>query len=610
MELFSKVLLNTPYLILDLSLNLLQEAGAISIAKYLEADPNLISLDLRSAGINIVGTKVIFTALQNNNHLCIINLSAIDGTNRNRLDTDGSRGLARCLYNNKILTEINVSLCSVTTEGAHMIGVSLTNNDSLTYLNLASNDLGAKGIEAMLKEGSFGSLETIILSKNLINCSISKLLCNRILSAPKLRHIDLSDNQLNEKFLTRLESIMNQGCKLESINLARNNIGHESLYALEMLIRSLTCLKKLILSGNPLKDEGIAQIKDYLIKNKSLVQIDFSNCGLRDAGAKTIAEIIIGNKTLEIINISSNVIGNEGGISIAKSLLANTTISEIYIRDNELKDDAAYEFVNSISHSMNIVTIDLAYNDFSYTALDSWNKCLNQHKIDIENRVPELAKGKIGELKQEEQHLSDLHSNIDMEEKNLNNIKVQLENMKVLYKETEEKYTEEIAKQTQLLHEKTQILEDLRNKSATRSNDFVSLKIKYEKEEQELHRNLSKEITQANQAVERQNSTELKYDKTRNEAFGKLSDARLKLSVAKDQLKQLIQEAHILQDKLEKEQEDAEDAEAQETQKVVAKITADQEEHPLNSILKSMEEQRLSRRSKKKLKKAKSKKFQ
>ena len=74
---------------LDLSNNLLGDKGAATVARAVRFCSSLVSLNMASNVIANAGMKVCFEELGNNHTLCELNISTIEGKNRNTITTTG-----------------------------------------------------------------------------------------------------------------------------------------------------------------------------------------------------------------------------------------------------------------------------------------------------------------------------------------------------------------------------------------------------------------------------------------------------------------------------------------------------------------------------------------
>ena len=611
------------YPVIDLSFNKMQNEGALHIAEYLGKDPSVIELDLRSNLIETEGMVAILSALRHNSHLVSINFSAINGINRNKIETEGCKALAQCLLSNKVLGEINISTTGVTPKGAGYIGYGLKHNETLYSLDISSNGLGNKGIEAMLlmdkKEienapdngtvRSFGNLESINFSRNEIGNKVSKILRIAMAKSKNLKKIDFSNNQFGKQFIDNLVILMEGGSNLESLDLSSNMFNAECIYPLEMMIRSFSNVKYFSLASNQLRDKGIVQLAEVFEINTTIVNLDISNTSFGNAGAKAMAKVIESNKTIQILNMSSNSIGEEGGIAIAKALSNNKTITELYLRNNELGDKSADAFIDAIATNYKLVTLDVQYNDFSYKALSVIQKGLQEHRKNVDANVTDVAQEKIEELIDGANELNKIKTNIKMEENKLKNSKKELEKLREYFVELQSKRTKEIEEKKEQLDKTTNELEVLRDNAQDKQSNFLSYKAKAESEEQELTTQYYDIKARSESMSERLQKSEDKRVKTRSDCFTAVNDLKLQLDVLKTQLVETLKECHEAQEKAMNEKLSTEEAMDQEARDILSKTIEEENDPATSHALANIVSLRKSgRESKAKVKKKKGKK--
>ena len=107
----------------------------------LEKNNCLLHLDLSSNNIGVRGGNAIFKTLVHHQSLISLNLSSLEGVNRNRISTEGVRDIENVLKTNKFLEYLNLSGNSIKNDGVKYLMCGLNMNDTLKYLDISKNEI-------------------------------------------------------------------------------------------------------------------------------------------------------------------------------------------------------------------------------------------------------------------------------------------------------------------------------------------------------------------------------------------------------------------------------------------------------------------------------------
>jgi Ran GTPase-activating protein (RanGAP) involved in mRNA processing and transport len=412
------LLLSNPNLVyLDLSLNRIGDDGASALGGYFARDGALVCVDLRSNGIGIAGCIALLQGLRRNSHVTAVDLSAVDGIERNRVGTQGCQMLAAVLRENEVLSHLNLAMCGITADGCRWLNGSLLGNTSLVYLDLTANRFGSHGALNFLEgDGAFGHLTSLFLARNGIGDDASGLLCRHLEDCKTLRALDLSGNRLGQTFVRRLLVAFQNGARLSTLSLARNRIGAECEDAMHILIRDYPNLKHLNLAGNQFKDHALVQMADALSRNLTLLTLDLSATAMMDCGATAFAGVLAEHPSLQRLFLASNHISDVGGVSLGKALACNKTVVILSLRNNELRDETATALLDALAVNTTVADVDVAYNDFSYRSYVKLTQTIEEHKRTLNSNVAEVAGRHIEWLKDEERRLFDYRDEIKRQE--------------------------------------------------------------------------------------------------------------------------------------------------------------------------------------------------
>ncbi|XP_066024158.1 protein NLRC3-like isoform X2 [Pocillopora verrucosa] len=251
---------------LNLSYNVISDAGATCIAEAIKVNKTLTNLDLRRNDISAAGATCIAEAIKVNKTLTNLDLS------NNVIRAAGATCIAEAIKVNKTLTNLDLSYNVISDAGATCIAEAIKVNKTLTNLDLSENVISAAGATCIA--------EAIKVNKTLTN-------------------LDLSENVISDAGAT---------CIAEAIKVNKT-------------------LTNLDLSYNVIRAAGATCIAEAIKVNKTLTNLDLSYNVISDAGATCIAEAIKVNKTLTNLVLSENVISAAGATCIAEAIKVNKTLT-------------------------------------------------------------------------------------------------------------------------------------------------------------------------------------------------------------------------------------------------------------------------------------------
>jgi Ran GTPase-activating protein (RanGAP) involved in mRNA processing and transport len=404
------------FVFLDLSVNRLRDEGAHMVANYLEYDPPLISLDLRSNGIGINGSLYLFNALCRNNHLTDLDLSAIGGVERNRIGTPGCQLFAHMLHNNSTLSHINAAYCGITVEGCGFLADALKVNRTLMELDLTANRFRSAGAKALFQhKGSFGNLTTLILSRNGMGDDAAESIARQLKRNMTIKNLDLSDNRFGRLLLSELDRGMSHGTNLETLDLSGNcleNCGD----GVASILSNVHSIKYLNLARNRLRSGTIKTIANALENNGTLASIDLTSTMTGNVGAIALADVLQNHPSLQRLYLGDNSITDEGGVPLITALKENTTLALLELGDNELKDETALVLLQFLEKNTTLADIGIAQNDFGFQTYDRLRRAIEARLRTLNSKIEGVANKHIEFLKGEERRLMELRKDIGVSE--------------------------------------------------------------------------------------------------------------------------------------------------------------------------------------------------
>ena len=543
--------------VIDLSMNHIEDSGAIELAKYLKTDPQVISIDLRSNLISSRGSAAIMESLGHNTHLVSIVLSSIDGINRNKIGLAGAENLSKSLVTNDVLSNLDLSYYGLSSDGCIYIGEGLKKNQALRVLDLSVNKFGPKGAANLFKcNGSLGCVESLNLARNdildfgLINLS------KQLMHNHTLRKLDLSNNGLTYTSLNRLLQAMQADCHVEHLSLSHNKLNSSCRDLLINFIRSLTHISSLDISGNPFKDECMIEFIRYVGEIDRITVLNIGETFITDNCRVAIKNLIVNSKSLRKLYLNGNSIGDETGEMLAEALPLNPYFAFLSFKNCELRDRTADAFISVIQQRKPIAECDFQCNNFSYKAFSRLTSMIEYNKQQVFSSVAQIAEKKINEMATDENHLIEMKKELETkrsENKALEfNYSTNTESFEEFRMQREKSIVEAKEKLKEAEAKYKEIIEVRKNKM----DEFSDLKNELDRKERKL-------------IEEKQNATNFKFyaegrlkraNAKKDEANIKVGDSLSALEIErqelKDRLKELLDNARKVQDDDMKEKEE------------------------------------------------------
>ncbi|KAG5473933.1 hypothetical protein LSCM1_04569 [Leishmania martiniquensis] len=294
---------------LNVSSNGLGAGGVGFIASALAHNCSLTRLNLSSNDLGVDGARALASALEVA-HVTHWELP------RNHLEDKGGAcflgALAAAIRNGHDVVEyLDLDDNVLGERSADALGKVLSASGALTTVRLAGNPLGAglKAISAGLSENR--SVTSLFLSK----CSVDSLGAAALGAALcvnyTLRHLDLSNNRMKDAGAVELAKGLAVNKGLATCNVSSNRIGHTGGLEMAKAVQKNRTLRHLNLRRNLMQEATGEAISDSLHTNKTLEQLDVAYNDFSYVCAMSIERALernkASNKMLLVPKLQANI---------------------------------------------------------------------------------------------------------------------------------------------------------------------------------------------------------------------------------------------------------------------------------------------------------------
>ena len=361
--------------ILNLSKNNFGDAGIELLINAVKDSMSLVSLDISSNSISYKGGQKIFSIFTNQQSIIDLNISSHEGINRNRLTSKGIKNIAKYLELNLFIETLNLSGNSLKNEGFDLICKGLNNNISLLNLNISNNDIQENGINKSIKRINTTKLYSINLSNNLILDAGLITLINNLRHFPELRVIKISNCGIQYNGFKQLLKTLQSVRRIESLDISKNKLSSNRFEELKTYFCSFG-IKYLNLARCQLGDESAYPLGECLAQNETIRKLNISNNKITDIGFKSFIYLFNYNSTLENFDCSCNFISDITMKEFFYNIEFNRTLKYLNLFDNQLHDDMGTLILEILDKNKTLLSINLLYNRVQLKTIDEINQKL------------------------------------------------------------------------------------------------------------------------------------------------------------------------------------------------------------------------------------------
>eukprot|EP00026_Physarum_polycephalum_P004166 Phypoly_transcript_04183.p1 GENE.Phypoly_transcript_04183~~Phypoly_transcript_04183.p1 ORF type:complete len:672 (+),score=113.63 Phypoly_transcript_04183:41-2056(+) len=316
---------------LDLSGNPIEDKGMIALADFLKKyTRGLTYLNLSDCGSGSKGTVALMDALVQNDvfHKTLQTLK-ISG---NRLDADGTKGLSSFLSKTGVLHTLAIADSNVNF-------LELRACVPLQSLNISANKITKKVIAEIAKMLPLCvNLKTLKLAKTNPPAEVLNELFKTPL--PKLKELDLSDNDFSDENMVAILELLMAYDVLNTLNLSgnfnKNKQKHrhalvDSLVAI--VARKHNPVEHLTMHSpkNPLKHDILPFILSLIDPKIRLRSLDITDHEIGDVGACSLGKVLQTNKCINTITWDGSATTVTGLDFFLHGLMRNQNMREHYI---------------------------------------------------------------------------------------------------------------------------------------------------------------------------------------------------------------------------------------------------------------------------------------
>ncbi|XP_027758114.1 leucine-rich repeat-containing protein 34 isoform X4 [Empidonax traillii] len=244
---------------LDLAYNVLTDAGAETMATFLQENSSLRYLNLTFNDLGMSGAELIARALHRNTSLVHMRMTG------NKIGDQGGMFFASMLQRNSTLEKLDLGDCDLEETTVH-IAQMLKNNPPLVELHLSKHEMKNFGVERLceaLQENS--SLRYLDLSCNKITADGARFLGELLKHNQSLVILDLKANRIEDPGATHLsEALSLHNRTLQALSVVSCSITGKGLTALSNAIKSNMILSHIYIWGNTFDEDACMSFSELV----------------------------------------------------------------------------------------------------------------------------------------------------------------------------------------------------------------------------------------------------------------------------------------------------------------------------------------------------------
>nr|XP_004671854.2 NACHT, LRR and PYD domains-containing protein 4 [Jaculus jaculus] len=246
-------------------------------------------------------------------------------------------------------------------------------NTNLKRLNLNHTTLSREDVQLLCDVLLHPecNIEKLLLT----NCNLSsedcEVLASVLLSSSKLKHLNVSCNNLGKGVPSLCSALCHPDCVTELLILANCHLSETCWVSLSDTLLKNKTLSHLDISANDLKDEGLKILCEALRQPDSGIQsMRLQQCLITAKGCEDLALVLTGNQNLKSLQISNNKLEDVGVKLLCEALAhPNCRLESIGLEECELTSACCKDLASVFTVSKTLWGINLLENDLGYSGV-------------------------------------------------------------------------------------------------------------------------------------------------------------------------------------------------------------------------------------------------
>ena len=350
---------NTQLQVLDISKNLFQTSGIITIAKALQSVMTLNKFYISDNNVTDEAANDVALVLHHNTHLQELDIG---------LTQNGVMCIMKALHSIIALRVLKMKGNElITDEAAESIAAAVSSSTELQMFDISKTFFSPKGIQKISKAlQCFSTLTKLYISNNSFTDEVTQYIAAVINSNTELREFDVSKNNLQSIGIIEIAKALQNISTLTKLYINDNhNITDTAADDIATVLHRNTQLQELDVSKNHFEVTGIMRIAKALQGKNTLKKLYIKKNNITDIAAGDVAAIVFCCTQLEVLDISGNFIETPGILKIAKALQQISTLQQLYIDNNEITDAASDDIAAICSYNTRLQILHFHNNLFT-----------------------------------------------------------------------------------------------------------------------------------------------------------------------------------------------------------------------------------------------------
>jgi len=231
-------------------------------------------------------------------------------------------------------------------EGANAVWWSMRKNNSVFYLNMSYNEIGAVFGTSDDERGNHGISIDSALARNFT-----------------LRYLNMEGNGLSAAAGVSLAESLAVNASVQHLNFKGNNLDYVVGETLGWRLQDDEQIKSCNLNGNYMGWKGGLALANALFTNRFLVSMDLGYNKLGENGSKVgiaIAKSLFQNNVLRTLILCGNRLGPQSGFMFAETLRKNKSLTYLDFENNRINEEVGEKFHEMVNENFALMELKLS----------------------------------------------------------------------------------------------------------------------------------------------------------------------------------------------------------------------------------------------------------